>query len=381
MKNLQEKGSRIDQALVLLRIASGLAFFYHGSGIAFGLFTGPGPARFAAAHHWPVVFGFLIGLTQVAAAVAILSGLLFRLGAMAICIVMSGAIFLVHFRYGFDVNNGGIEYALTQLLIAIAFLITGPGAYSLSTYFPSIRTRDVQLQRSPARIGLGDPGLESRTEKPLMQIVWKRRSTSAFSAEQVCEQDLRRILEAGLQAPSSYNLQPWRFVAVRDFEQRQRLSLAALNQAQVKQAPVVIVACGDTQGWREDLEEMVRIGREHGFNDEQRIAKKRKMVMEDLTSQPNMAMWVTKQTMIAATTMMWVAEALGYDTGPMEGFNENDVRNVLDIPQHVRVLFLLAIGRLEGEDSKHPGRLLPSRTVFSERYGRPFEGLISGPQS
>ena len=86
-----------------------------------------------------------------------------------------------------------------------------------------------------------------------------------------------------------------------------------------------------------------------------------------------MGMWVTKQTMIAATTMMWMAEALGYDTGPMEGFYEEKVREVLGMPEHVRVIFLLAIGRLQGEDSKYPGRLPASRTLFAERYGPPFE--------
>jgi len=83
-------------------------------------------------------------------------------------------------------------------------------------------------------------------------------------------------------------------------------------------------------------------------------------------------MWVTKQTMIAATTMMWMAEALGYDTGPMEGFDEDKVREVLGVPEHVRVLFLLALGHLQGEDGKYPGRLPPSRTLFAERYGQPF---------
>jgi nitroreductase len=58
-----------------------------------------------------------------------------------------------------------------------------------------------------------------------------------------------------LGVPSSYNMQPWRFVVVRDPEQRKRLRMAAMNQAQVEQAPVVIVACGDFSGWKEDLEE------------------------------------------------------------------------------------------------------------------------------
>jgi nitroreductase len=217
----------------------------------------------------------------------------------------------------------------------------------------------------------GGTGMGTRTEEKLTDIVRKRRATPAFSSAPVREEDLRKILRAGLEAPSSYNMQPWRFVVVRDLEQRRRLRVAAMNQEQVEQAPVIIVACGDTEGWREDLEEVIRIGRDHGFNEESHIERKRKNVTNDLGSQPNMAMWVTKQTMIAATTMMWVAEALGYDTGPMEGFYEDQVREVLGIPEHVRVIFLLAIGHLQGEDGSYPGRLPASRTVFAERYGEP----------
>jgi nitroreductase len=214
----------------------------------------------------------------------------------------------------------------------------------------------------------------SRTTTGFLGLVSGRRATPAFSpAAAVADSDLAIILKAGLDAPSSYNLQPWRFVVVRDIEQRRKLRLAAMNQGQVEQAPVVVVACGDTTGWREDLESIIRIGRDHGFSDQTRIDRKRTNVTREIGSHRNMPQWVTKQTMIAATTMMWMAEALGYDTGPMEGFHEDQVRRVLDIPDHVCVLFLLAIGRLEGEDSKYPGRLPPSRTLFAERYGQQID--------
>ena len=214
--------------------------------------------------------------------------------------------------------------------------------------------------------------LPAQIERKLSEVVRKRRATVAFSSSEVDEEDLRKILLAGLEAPSSYNLQPWRFVVVRDAEQRKKLRAAAMGQEQVERAPVVIVACGDKEGWKEDLEEVIRIGRNHGFDNESRIQRKRRVVLEDLGSHPNIAMWVTKQTMIAATTMMWVAETLGYDTGPMEGFYEDQVRKVLGIPEHVFPIVLLAVGHLRGEDSKYPGRLPASRTLFAERYGHPF---------
>lgn len=211
-------------------------------------------------------------------------------------------------------------------------------------------------------------------EKKLTEVVRERRATPGFAPSPVDEAELKQILRAGLEAPSGYNMQPWRFIVVRDAEQRKKLRVAAMNQAKVEQAPVVIVACGDTEGWKNgDLDEMLRVGREHGFDDERQIEKTRKTVSSALSSQPNIAMWVTKQTMIAGTTMMWVAEVLGYDTALMEGFYEDQVREVLGIPQHVLVSCLLCIGHLQGSDKKYAGRVPPSRTVFSDRYGEPLE--------
>jgi putative oxidoreductase len=128
--------AQVSAALLVLRIASALSFLYHGSAILFGTFGGPGPQRFAAFLHLPAVVGYLVGLAQFAGGLAILSGVLIRLGAACIMVVMLGAIFLVHLPHGFDVSKHGLEYALTQLLIALALLITGAGAYSLGPWLP-----------------------------------------------------------------------------------------------------------------------------------------------------------------------------------------------------------------------------------------------------
>ena len=129
--------SQVNSALLLIRIASGLVFLYHGSAILFGAFGGPGPQGFATFMHQPVIVGFLVGLAQFAGGLAILTGVLIRIGAACVIIVMLGAIFLVHLPHGFDIGKGGIEYAFTQLLIAVALLITGAGAYSLGSQLPA----------------------------------------------------------------------------------------------------------------------------------------------------------------------------------------------------------------------------------------------------
>jgi putative oxidoreductase len=125
---------QVNIALLLLRIASAAAFLYHGSAILFGCFAGPGPAAFANSHHWPLIVGYLVGSAQFAGGLAVLFGILTRLGAGCIAIVMLGAIFTVHLSHGFNIGDGGAEYALTQFLIALALMLTGPGSYSLSNW-------------------------------------------------------------------------------------------------------------------------------------------------------------------------------------------------------------------------------------------------------
>jgi putative oxidoreductase len=110
--------AQINAALLILRVASALAFLYHGSGILFGAFGGPGPQKFSALMHLPVVVGYLVGLAQVAGGLAILSGVLIRLGAACIIVVMLGAIFLVHLPGGFDVGVSMLQRRRTPLVAA-----------------------------------------------------------------------------------------------------------------------------------------------------------------------------------------------------------------------------------------------------------------------
>jgi uncharacterized membrane protein YphA (DoxX/SURF4 family) len=80
-------------ALLFLRIASASAFLYHGSSILFGAFGGGGPQQFAHGHHMPIIGGYLVGLVQVGGGLAVLSGVLTRVGAAGLMMMMLGAIF------------------------------------------------------------------------------------------------------------------------------------------------------------------------------------------------------------------------------------------------------------------------------------------------
>lgn len=209
--------------------------------------------------------------------------------------------------------------------------------------------------------------------KSLAQAIRERRSTPSFTGEAIPSSDLRQILDAGLHAPSGYNLQPWRFIVVQHPEQRRRLRAATYNQAKVEEASAVIVACGDRDGWRRDLDDMLRMGRAAGMP-ESYAEQAKESVPAYLSSftQDQMTGWLNKQVMLAYTHMMLMAEVLGYDTAPLEGFEQARVCETLRLPLSYWVVALLAIGRLQGVDKYNGSRFDLSHSVFGEEYGKPL---------
>ena len=211
----------------------------------------------------------------------------------------------------------------------------------------------------------------SRAVKSLREAIVGRRATPSFDGSPIPAEDLHEILEAGLNAPSGYNMQPWRFVVVQSPEGKKRLRGASYNQAKVEEASAVIVACGDMDGWRKDLDEMLEMGRAGGMP-ESYAAQAQSSVSSYMSSftAEQMKLWLNKQVMLAFTHMMLMAEVLGYDTAPMEGFEQEKVHEALRLPLSYWVVALLGVGHLKGSDKFHGGRFAMTRTVFGEEYGK-----------
>jgi nitroreductase len=212
----------------------------------------------------------------------------------------------------------------------------------------------------------------------LSEALAERRATLSFDSSPVPDNILATILKAGVESPSGFNLQPWRFIVVRSTEQKRRLREAAMGQPKVEEASLVIVCCGDLDAPRgSNLEKMLVESMQHGFSEEQNQRAKETV---DKTFKvpagnamgiiPDYAVWVNRHVMIAFTTMLWTAETLGYDTAPMEGFFEDKVKSVLDIPDNLRVVALLGIGKRKGSDKPYAGRHTLNDICFVEKWGK-----------
>ncbi len=226
------------------------------------------------------------------------------------------------------------------------------------------------MSEKPANFPVTQP--DGAPLKPITQVLIDRRATKRFEPDEtVPDEYLDAILSFGAQAPSGYNLQPWRFIVVRDEENRRRLRQAAMNQAKVAEAPVVIIAVGVKSDLEQRADQVLREGARRGAGKFEEVEGARRGAMKFLSTIP-LDVWLNRHTMIAVTTMMLVAESYGFDTAPMEGFDPAAVKREFDIPAEDEVVALLAIGRAQKMDKPYPGRFPLERIVFTERYGKPW---------
>jgi len=206
--------------------------------------------------------------------------------------------------------------------------------------------------------------------EPLHSIddtIRRRRATRHFEPRPLPEGLLEEMLSLAVHAPSGYNLQPWRFLAVTTPEARERLAPAAYNQPQVREASVVLVCCGETRAV-EDFEEVFAEALRRGAVDERYVASARKGTRAYLGS-VDLRAWAFKQTMIAVAHLMLLAESRGLDTSPMEGFVEDKVKVAFGIPESVVIPCLLAIGYGAPPEPKFAGRLPLERVLYRETWG------------
>jgi putative oxidoreductase len=125
----------LDLVPLLVRIALAVVFIYHGYGKVFqGGHEGIAQLMSAKGAPLPEVLGWLAGLTEFFGGILIGVGLLSRVWALGLVVVMAVAIATVHGPNGFDLRQQGYEYNFTLGLCALAILIGGPGAFSLDRF-------------------------------------------------------------------------------------------------------------------------------------------------------------------------------------------------------------------------------------------------------
>ncbi|MBE9053518.1 nitroreductase family protein [Nostocales cyanobacterium LEGE 11386] len=219
--------------------------------------------------------------------------------------------------------------------------------------------------------------VEMQPHVGLIEAIKQRRAARAFKSDGIPEVILQEILQLGIQAPSGFNLQPWRFILVAEQANKEKLQQCAFNQRQVGEAPVVLICCGDRRvSNKENIASVIHLGEENGMMTDSYANYMRSSIPEFFTNHPSfgtMEAWTNRHTMLAVAHMMIVAKSFGVDSCPMEGFVSTQVKEAFQIPEAVDVCCLLALGYADEPLKQYGGRFPIDQVCFHESYGESFK--------
>lgn len=208
--------------------------------------------------------------------------------------------------------------------------------------------------------------------KDAISVIRERTSINLFDpTKAVTEQEIRAIVADATHAPSSYNIQHWRFVAVTDPEKKKQLQAAAHNQAKVGQASATIIVLGDLRGY-EKLDRIYSPLVEGGAMTREAAAGGIQRATSAYRQNPQFQRdEAIRSGALAGMTLMIAAQARGYATGPMIGFDPEQVKKVFNIPDRYVPVMLITLGHAAPGNAPRKPRL-GVEEVLAFNQGREF---------
>ncbi len=203
-----------------------------------------------------------------------------------------------------------------------------------------------------------------RESLPTLEAIEQRRSVKHYDPGfRIPHEDVEQLVASTLRAPTSFNIQNWRIVLVEDAEQRKKLREAAWNQAQITDASLVFVICGDLNAWNREPERYWRnapaevrdflVGAIRNFYQEQPGLQRDE---------------VMRSAGLAAQTLMLAAKAMGYDSCPMVGYDPVRVAELINLPPDHALAMIVVVGKALEPARPRGGDIPRDEVVFRNRF-------------
>lgn len=213
--------------------------------------------------------------------------------------------------------------------------------------------------------------------KGILQAIFQRRAVKVFEPVEIPKEMREQILDAARHAPSSFNMQPYRFYWVGSTAKKAAVAKLCLGQMPAETASALVVAVADIGSFSATSRGQVEWMRRSEFSeakirDYERTAKIGRIVfmpgpfgifgvvkkgifwllnlwmtigMPPLSRQ-DVFKWATKGTSLACENLMIAAEALGINTCPMEGFDGRGLSKYLGLsPRYHEIVMVIAMGK------------------------------------
>lgn len=230
-----------------------------------------------------------------------------------------------------------------------------------------------------------------------LKALFHRRAVKAFEPVEISQAVREQILDAARHAPSSFNMQPYRFFWIESPPSREVAAKLCMGQSPARTASALVVAVADVGSMAATAQSQAEWMRQTGFSeakvrDYEKSAKIGRLlfmagplgifaalkwtmfrlvhVWKTMGMPPlfrkDVITWAVKSTSLACENLMIAAEALGLNTCPMEGFDGSRLAKFLGLSsRHHEIVMVIAIGKRSSEYREQP------------QWRRPLESTVT----
>ena len=220
----------------------------------------------------------------------------------------------------------------------------------------------------------------------ILDLISQRRAVKLFEPVEISKDLRQQILNAARHAPSSFNLQPYRFYWVQSDVKKATVAKLCLSQKPAETASALIVAVADLKSLSVTSQDQLEWMRTSNLTEEKirdyerkakigrilfkpgpfgifaaikwalfRLLNLRMVIGMPPLFQQDLFKWATKSTSLACQNLMIAAEALGMNTCPMEGFDNRRLSRYLDLSdRHHEIVMVIALGKKSSDYSEPP---------------------------
>jgi len=195
--------------------------------------------------------------------------------------------------------------------------------------------------------------------------IYQRRAIKHFDPNhRLTKEEEAKLMEAAIQAPTSFNIQHWRFVIVRNPELRQKIRTEFGNdQAQITDASLLIIMTADVKAWEKDPQRYWKNAPEEVSD----------LLVNWMGPFHEGREWLQRDEAqrsigLAMQTIMLGARAMGYDSCPMIGFDIEKVAELINLPDDYVMGPMIAIGKKTKDSWTKPGQLPLSELVIENSF-------------
>ncbi len=167
------------------------------------------------------------------------------------------------------------------------------------------------------------------------------------TTKKIPEEQFESILEVCRTSPSSFGMEPWRLIVVRNSNLRKALKPSCWNQNQITEASELVIFTTDNDSVRSGTAYVRKMFERRGLEPEMvdTYMGVYKNYLDPIESDEELLQnWTAKQCYIACANMMTYAATLSIDSCPIEGFDHGEVEAILDLPEERSVALICAFG-------------------------------------